>query len=556
MQHQHQRVLADGWGQQTTGSVFCADSSLRYIYESHPTSPTLSPPQLQSGYGSDRPLLGGVYPRTSKLTNSNVTVEKRSQDGDSWHENKTRESVDWVEVEIARACRAIRNQTASLPPSFRECAVCLCTNALAQIRGCGHTFHPHCFLRWFRRNRSCPLCRGAVKTIEVAQPVVVQDELEAIMAEIDQDAMPLMAPEPLERSEANVLDLDDPSLLTPSDELLSFLDDEFDADMELGALEELNATAPGGWELELKQESRQVATEKGGDELATDAAWTPSLASSSFHLSHLPQQFPPVSAVPNYWNVLNEGLAPSTIPPSPARQAPRMVHIAPRPDVPTMQRDLTDTVAMTDVTWSVPFSHPPQPTHPRASSLPSARAVSCRCTSGCRNGRCACVKEGGMCDTSCRCTSCKNPFLMVKAAGADIEALLHDACFMQNVAKTRDMVQRLEEQVTVACCDRRLKVVDCVQGHECKSCHRRYDFSWCMNKLVDTERTPRNHCTICKRCCDHRDVHCHDCNRCYFAGVTASLPCPCKEASRRKKRREVAVTRETEDEGEGECSIM
>lgn len=160
---------------------------------------------------------------------------------------------------------------------------------------------------------------------------------------------------------------------------------------------------------------------------------------------------------------------------------------------------------------------------------------------------------------SCRCTSCKNPFLMVKAAGADIDALLKDDCFMHNVSKTRDMVQRLQEPVAVPCCDSTIKVIDCVQGYTCAPCKRRYDFSWCMNKLLDSERTPRNHCAICKRCCDHRDVHCNDCGRCYFAGVAASLPCPCKEASSHKKRREAAAkdkAEEAEEEAEGECCIM
>jgi len=166
---------------------------------------------------------------------------------------------------------------------------------------------------------------------------------------------------------------------------------------------------------------------------------------------------------------------------------------------------------------------------------------------------------------------------MVKAAGADIDALLKDSCFMHNVSKTRDMVVRLQEAVNVPCCNKAVKVIDCVQGYTCTPCQRGFDFSWCMNKLLDSEKTPRNHCDICKRCCDHRDVHCNDCGRCYFAGVATSLPCPCKEASNYKKRRENAenennasgsgagngasspsekANAEEEEEGEGECCIM
>jgi len=280
-------------------------------------------------------------------------------------------------------------------------------------------------------------------------------------------------------------------------------------------------------------------------------------------LAPVAPQFPPASAMPNYWNVLNQGLAPPIMPPAPAvppvvPNHQRMVHIAPKPDARSQhaRSPAATAVRTSEPTFKLPV--PQTHSHPhavRASAPAASRVVSCRCTGGCRNGRCACVKEGGMCGASCRCTSCKNPFLMVKAAGADIDALFKDDCFMHNVSKTRDMVVRLQEPVAVPCCEATIKVVDCVQGYTCVPCKRRYDFSWCTSKLLDSERTPRNHCAICKRCCDHRDVHCHDCGRCYFAGVAASLPCPCKEASSHKKRRE-AKAEDAEEEAEGECCIM
>ncbi|POM77481.1 Zinc ion binding protein [Phytophthora palmivora] len=489
---QQQRVLADGWGQQTSGSVFCADSSLRYIYESN-GAPAPAPQQTLS-YNSSAKTQPQVY--STNKSNAMTFAGKRPRDFSS-ENGRENGGVDLFEAEIAKTCNAIRKQAGNMPHSYRECSVCLSANAYAQISSCGHTFHPNCFLRWFRLNRSCPLCRGVVDKVQLAQAVGVQDELEAIMAEIDDEPLQLMparGSQQLPRSETDVTALDD--------QLMSFLESDFDTDMELAALDDLSndVTATGAFGLAMKREAdgdETMAMEldelvDGGEkqEVLTDYA-----APSNF-APVAPQQFPAASAMPNYWNVLNQGMAPPIMPPAPA----------------------------------VP---PVVPNHQRM--------------------------EGGMCGASCRCTSCKNPFLMVKAAGADIDALLKDDCFMHNVSKTRDMVVRLQEPVAVPCCESTIKVVDCVQGYTCVPCKRRFDFSWCMNKLLDSERTPRNHCAICKRCCDHRDVHCNDCGRCYFAGVAASLPCPCKEASSHKKRREAAAkdkAEEAEEEAEGECCIM
>ncbi|KAG1712595.1 hypothetical protein DVH05_000336 [Phytophthora capsici] len=571
MDGKQQRVLADGWGQQTSGSVFCADSSLRYIYESN-GAPVASLQQQQAlnNYNSKtQPHVYSSMNKNNPMPNATMTFAgKRPRDYSSENLRGTG-GVDLFEAEIARACNAIRKQATAMPPSYRECSVCLTANAYAQISSCGHTFHPNCFLRWFRLNRSCPLCRGAVDKVQLAQTIAVQDELEAIMAEIDDDPLQLMPTrEPQLR---DVAALDDP-LLANSDQLMSFLDSNFDTDMELAALDDLsNDVAATGFDLSMKQEVDGDETmDMELDELVDSGdkheVIPANYASPTNFAPVAQQQFPAASAMPNYWNVLNQGMAPSVMPPAPAVPPSRVVHIAPKPDARAAPQHVRSpaatTVRSTEPAFKVPV---PQPQHvhhqhvARATAPVAPRVVSCRCTGGCRNGRCACVKEGGMCGSSCRCTSCKNPYLMVKAAGADIDALLKDDCFMHNVSKTRDMVQRLQEPVAVPCCESTIKVVDCVQGYTCEPCKRRFDFSWCMNKLLDHERTPRNHCAICKRCCDHRDVHCNDCGRCYFAGVAAGLPCPCKEASSHKKRREAIVkdkAEEAEEEAEGECCIM
>lgn len=622
-------MLAEGWGQQSKGSVFCADSSLRFIYESHhdaPAHPTAAAITSLAASGPQQQLQGGsggvvkqhqqnffmdqlkganamsayynsmgyggssVYPMPTVEDKSGVFAGKRPRESSmDAASNATRvDGVDLYEAEIARACTVITKQVPSLPNSFRECSVCLSANAYAQISLCGHTFHSKCFLRWFRMNRSCPLCRGHVDKIQLAPVVSVQDELEAIMAEIDEEPLDVDATKSFV----------DPLMENP--DFISFLESDFDTDMDMVALDDVN---PAGSEQMVNQDDMDMDMDDAEAppklhqspssvspkmEPGVMSAPSAGVHSNSFLAAApvgtpAPMQFAPSSAMPNYWNVLNQGL--SYPPPAPMmnhsqhhhhhhshshQSQQRMVHIAPKPDARALpsqvtQASVSPTVDMLNKAAVSSFQQ-------RASAPPATpRVVSCRCTGGCRNGRCACVKEGGMCGVSCRCTSCKNPFLMVKAAGADIDALLKDSCFMHNVSKTRDMVQRLQEAVTVPCCNNSIKVIDCVQGYSCSACQRGYDFSWCMNKLVDSEKTPRNHCDICKRCCDHRDVHCNDCGRCYFAGVATSLPCPCKEASHHKKRREnttgsenassgsstgASSTEKNSTEEEGECCIM
>ncbi|CAI5714746.1 hypothetical protein KXD40_008085 [Peronospora effusa] len=379
-----------------------------------------------------------------------------------------------------------------------------------------------------------------------------------MMAELEDESMPLVGEK---QSEMDLMELEGSPLLPSSDQLMSFLETDFETDMELMALDNLSndVDTSGALELILKQEAADGEENQNMEmEELVDTGYKHEVLAMNtqtyMEFTPVTPSFAPASAMPNYWNVLNQGMAPSIVPPAPAVPPQRMVHIAPKPEE---QQSLpvwtTEETSKMQVSQQI-HNHPVH-----ASTHVALRVVSCRCTGGCRNGRCACVKEGGMCGASCRCTSCKNPFLMVKAAGADIDALLKDDCFMHNVSKTRDMVQRLQEAVAVPCCEGTIKVVDCVQGYTCEPCKRRYDFSWCMNKLLASERTPRNHCAICKRCCDHRDVHCHNCGRCYFAGVAASLPCPCKEALSYKKRREAAAkdkAEEAEEETEGECCIM
>ncbi|CAI5739098.1 unnamed protein product [Hyaloperonospora brassicae] len=551
MAHQkreHLRVLADGWGQQTTGSVFCADSSLRYIYESASASASFalsvaSPVLAPSAATKRRDVSHVLVPSKQVATWNGPSATLGASTADA----RESQCVNDHHVAVARACHAIAEQTRASPPCGYECSVCFSANAVAQLSNCGHTFHPQCFLRWFRSTPTCPLCRAPVDTIEAVAFGPQPTELDALMAEMDPDD----------------------ALLGPAaDQLMSFFETELDTDMELVALEALSTAPADSIELTLEPDEGMVQEATPMDiDLTRERGVRDCFEDSMQRMDAvaMPQQFlPAASTVPNYWNVLHQGTTVSAVPLGGA--PPRMVHIVPKMDGKTIPDSMGTSAGTMELAgnrqvrsvYDDHYHHEAVGGRALASAA-TTRVVSCRCTGGCKNGRCACVKEGGMCGISCRCTSCKNPYLMVKAAGADIEALLKDDCFMHNVSKTRDMVRRLQEPVVVPCCARTIKVVECVQGYTCEVCTQRYDFSWCTTKLLASERTPRNHCAICRRCCDHRDVHCHDCGRCYFAGVVASLPCPCKEALGHKKHREAMAkdkSDDAEEEAEGECCIM
>jgi hypothetical protein len=154
----------------------------------------------------------------------------------------------------------------------------------------------------------------------------------------------------------------------------------------------------------------------------------------------------------------------------------------------------------------------------------------CRCSGGCRNSRCACVKEGRVCSGgNCKCTNCRNPFNAMQELGVHFPSFKGDECLIHNMSKIKNMRTHLMKEVTTPCCQKKLAVKDCLPGMNCPKCKVYYTYSWCSNKLCDSNRAPRNHCSICRRCGDYRDQHCESCGHCYFAGVTGALRCPCKQ---------------------------
>lgn len=155
--------------------------------------------------------------------------------------------------------------------------------------------------------------------------------------------------------------------------------------------------------------------------------------------------------------------------------------------------------------------------------------IRCKCTGKCRNARCACVKAGLVCGIHCKCVSCANPFVPMEKEGIDIQKMVKDVCLMQYLSKVKDMQELLDSTVAYECCDGVVQVKHTIEsGFSCPHCNAHYTYSWCSNKLCHDQKKPRKHCAKCRRCGDHRNEHCDDCNHCYFAGVANSFSCSCK----------------------------
>lgn len=155
--------------------------------------------------------------------------------------------------------------------------------------------------------------------------------------------------------------------------------------------------------------------------------------------------------------------------------------------------------------------------------------VRCKCTGKCRNARCACVKAGFVCGVHCKCVGCANPFVPMEKAGINILKMVDDVCLMQFLSKVKDMEELLDSAVTYDCCGGSVQVKETVEnGFTCPKCSAHYTYSWCSNRLCHDQKKPRKHCAKCRRCGDHRNEHCDDCNHCYFAGVANSFSCSCK----------------------------
>ena len=63
------------------------------------------------------------------------------------------------------------------------------------------------------------------------------------------------------------------------------------------------------------------------------------------------------------------------------------------------------------------------------------KELHCNCKTGCRNRRCACLKNNAPCDENCTCTGCRNPL-----NGVDVDAL--SVCAIQNIEAFRELSEK------------------------------------------------------------------------------------------------------------------
>lgn len=138
----------------------------------------------------------------------------------------------------------------------------------------------------------------------------------------------------------------------------------------------------------------------------------------------------------------------------------------------------------------------------------------CNCKTGCRNRRCACLKNNEPCDENCTDAGCRNPL-----NGVDVDAL--SVCAIQNIEAFRELSeQELAEEHELPCGCERVPLRSLLDDYTCQGCGEVYWYSFCWQSVVQDSCTW--HCEVCGQCRDWREWHCARCNKCTY-GV--SLPC-------------------------------
>lgn len=147
---------------------------------------------------------------------------------------------------------------------------------------------------------------------------------------------------------------------------------------------------------------------------------------------------------------------------------------------------------------------------------------SCRCRSGCRTRRCACVRNRQPCLEGCHCSSCENPF-------NDLDVTKMSDCALDNVEQYKALSEaELNTMMELPCGCEQVPLRVLLHRHNCSECDELYWYSFCADEVVQDSCTW--HCTECSTCRDWREWHCPRCNRCTY-GIT--MPCEnCSEGER------------------------
>eukprot|EP00164_Ancoracysta_twista_P000365 GFYU01000501.1.p1 GENE.GFYU01000501.1~~GFYU01000501.1.p1 ORF type:complete len:913 (+),score=199.11 GFYU01000501.1:132-2870(+) len=155
-------------------------------------------------------------------------------------------------------------------------------------------------------------------------------------------------------------------------------------------------------------------------------------------------------------------------------------------------------------------------------------AAVCRCTTGCRAARCACMANWSACGPDCKCKGCRNPAGRAQELGVPLRLAKSDTCFLS--ALDTVTAELLNQVVEIPClCSvpaNRVLVRHLIGGIECVHCHAGFSFSFCEKRLCFEDVKPRNHCEACNKCTEYRSKHCNKCGRCFYAG-SRGAKCPC-----------------------------
>ena len=145
------------------------------------------------------------------------------------------------------------------------------------------------------------------------------------------------------------------------------------------------------------------------------------------------------------------------------------------------------------------------------------KSVYCRCKSGCRNRRCACLRNNESCDEKCECTDCCNPL-----NGVDIDNL--SICAVQNIEEYKDLSEdELEEKYELPCDCEEVPLKALMADYSCSKCGEGYWYSFCWDEVVQDSCSW--HCERCGTCRDWREWHCERCNRCSYGVTLGSEHC-------------------------------
>lgn len=128
------------------------------------------------------------------------------------------------------------------------------------------------------------------------------------------------------------------------------------------------------------------------------------------------------------------------------------------------------------------------------------KTVHCKCKTGCRNRRCACLRNNEPCDDACGCTDCRNPL-----NGMDVDAL--SICAIQNIQEVKDLTKKeLEKKHELPCGCEKVPLKYLLGEYTCSKCNEDFWYSFCWNEIVQDSHTW--HCEVCGTCRDWREWHC------------------------------------------------